>query len=148
MAVDAIWHNYHEKIALACIVWIKAHGNPIDLEMFRKNIRRSLRLLSTTRDYGNEEVRERVEGLLRDLSLMSQILEDVGKGETVKVLDIRSRKDQGKRVCLKRLIQRFSTVPVIKVNTGEGCEACDNRLERTISNSATALGGLDTVPSG
>lgn len=148
MAVDAIWHNYHEKIAPACIVWIKAHGNAIDLENFQNSIVRSLKLLSTTRDYGNEEVRERVEVLLRDLSLMSQILEDVGKGETVKVLDIRSRKDQGKRVCLKRSIQRFSSVPVIKVNTGEGCEACDNRPKETISNSATALGGLDTVTSG
>ena len=147
MAVDAIWHNYHEKIAPACIVWIKAHGNPIDLEMFKISIVRSLKLLSTTRDYGNEEVRERVEVLLRDLSFMSQILEYVGKGETVKVLDIRSRKDQGKRVCLKRLIQKFSNVPVIRVQTGEGCEACD-RPKRIISNSATALGGLDTVPSG
>ena len=144
MAVDAIWHNYHEKIAPACIVWIKAHGNLIDLENFKNSIIRSLKLLSTTRDYSNEEVRERVEVLLRDLSLMSQILEDMGKGETVKVLDIRSPKDQGKRVYLKRSIQRNSSVPVINVNTGEGCEACENRLESTISSNATAQGGLDT----
>ena len=148
MAVDAIWHNYHEKIAPACIVWIKAHGNPIDLEMFRKNIRQSLRLLSTTRDYGNGEVMERVELLLRDLSLMTHVLEDVGKGKTVEVLDNRSRTDQCKRVYLKRLIQKFSNVLVVRVHTGEGCEACANKPKRTISNNATDLGGLDTMPSG
>lgn len=130
MAADAIWHNYHEKIAPACIVWIEAHRNPIDLENFQKSIRRSLRLLSITHDYGNEEVIERVEVLRRDLSFMSQTLEDVGKGETVEILDIRTGNNRGKRVWLDRRFSIPINVPVIRVHTGEGCKACDEAKKR------------------
>ena len=130
MAVDAIWHNYHEKIAPACIAWIEARGNTIEVENLQKSIRRSLRLLSMTHDYGNKEVVERVEVLRRDLSFMSQTLENVGKGEMVDILDIRSRENRGKRVWLDRTFSIPISVPMIRVHTGEGCEACDEAKKR------------------
>ena len=130
MAVDAIWHNYYEKIAPACIVWIKAHGNPIDLEKYENRIRRSLMLLSISHDYGNEEVMERIEILRGDLSFMLQALEDVGKGEKIGILDVRSRENRGKRVWLDRRFSIPISVPVIRVHTGEGCEACDHAKKR------------------
>ena len=58
LAVDAIWHNYHEKIAPACISWIKGSGSSAELENFQESIGRSLRLLSIAPDPSDEQLRK------------------------------------------------------------------------------------------
>ena len=141
LAVDAIWHNYHEKIAPACIVWIKDRGNLVDLEKFQESIGGSLRLLSMARDFGDERLIARLEDLRIDLSLMSETLEDLGENRPAKVwakvLDTRAPKEQGKRVWLSVEYDNSSSVPVIiKIHTGKGCAACTTP-SRNKSNRAT-----------
>ena len=132
LAVDAIWHNYHEKIALACIDWLLTRGSPNDLEHFQHSITRSLSLLSVAGDSSDEILRI-------DLCLMSQILEDVGEGRVSKVLDMRGREKQGKRVWLSIEYKNGSPEPTIEVHTGEGCAVC-NTPTRNPSNRAVAFG--------
>lgn len=136
LAVDAIWHNYHEKIVPACIVWIKVRGNFVDLGNSQESIEGSLRLLSMARDFGDERLVARLEDLRIDLSLMSETLEDLRKDRPAKVLDTRSPGARGKRVWLSVEHENSSSVPIIKIHTGKGCAECTTP-SRTISNRAT-----------
>ena len=139
LAVDAIWHNYYEKNAPACIVRIKVRGNFVDLGKFQENIGGSLRLLSMARDFGDEILIARLENLRIDLSLMSQILEDLRDHRPAKVLDTRSPKEQGKRVWLSVGYEKSSVVPIIKIHTGEGCAACKTPLRNPSNRARTPL---------
>ena len=147
LAVDAIWHNYHERVAPACIVCIKASDNSVHLEDLLESIGKRVRLLPMARDADkrvrllpmardadDERLIARVKVLRTDMSLMSQTL-NLGKDKMVKVLDMRSRETPGKRVWLSVENEHSSTAPIVKVFTGTGCDSC-NTPTRNASNRA------------
>ena len=116
-AVDAIWHNYYEKVALECVKRIHRVASD-DLEGLQNSIRRSQTLLSTTRDSGDKGVTAGVKTLRKDLAVMSLTLEHLSKGRPVKYYDMRSPNSHGKRVWLDKKL------PFFRIRTGEGCEVC------------------------